>query len=190
MKSFAKEIAEIVEVGVQKEDNNNNNLKITFDKDIVLGTTRQMIIFDFRNKSSLYPSERFIPQPSLHPVLLPRTETTINLDSVIRRIYAGLENISGNPDVISDIYEKLLIGLDPRVLEQIIISEVNVNEETVSPKVDYAKAVSKSKIEVRFDSNVRASRECLRESVFDSDLTKLDFCCQILFLEKPLLKGK
>ena len=165
-------------------------MKITFDKEIVLGTIRQIISFDFRNESSLYPSERFISQSSLHPVLLPRTETNINLDSIITTFDADLENISGSPNIISAIYEKLLISLDPRVLEPIIISEVDVNEETVSPKVDYAKAVSKSKIEVLFDSNVRASRECLRESEFDSDLTKLDFSCQILFLEKPLLKGK
>ena len=188
LKSFAKEIAEIIEEGVKKVEDTNNDLKITFDKEIVLGTIKQIIIFDFRNKSSLYPSEKFISQPSLHPVLLPTTELNLNLDSIITTFDAG--NIAGNPDVISAIYEELLISLEPEVLEPIIISEVDGNEEKVFPRIDYAKAVSKNKIEVGFDSNVRASTECLRESTFDSDLTKVDFCCQILFIEKPLLKGK
>ena len=175
--SFAKDIADLVEEGLKKEDNNNNNLEVTFDKDIVLGAIRQIIIFDFRGTK----------QSSLYPVFLPSAQTNINLDSIITTFDTGDGNISGNPDITSAIYEKLLTSL-AGLLEPVIISEVDDNKEIVAPKVNYAKAVSKNKIEVQFDSDVRASRECLREIEFDS--ANPHICCQILFREKPLLQGK
>ena len=55
------------------------------------------------------------------------------------------------------------------------------------PTIEHAKLVSKSEIQVQFTTGIRASKECSGDVLFDSSSPHI--CCQMIFREKPLLKG-
>ena len=86
-----------------------------------------------------------------------------------------------------DIEQDLTDESTTRVPERV---PSNIPAETngkTYPTIEHAKLVSRSEIEVQFTTNVRASKECSGDVRFDSSSPHI--CCQMIFREKPLLKG-
>ena len=86
-----------------------------------------------------------------------------------------------------DIEQDLTDESTTRVPERV---PSNIPAETngkTYPTIEHAKLVSRSEIEVQFTTNVRARQECSGDVRFDSSSPHI--CCQMIFREKPLLKG-
>ena len=143
---------------------------ISFDKEIVVGDIRQFIKTEFHGKKRSF----------LYPKFIPKEQPNIILESVANEFASGDGGLAVDPNLADAIYQEFLLINIPKQEE--------TNKEKVSPKLEYAKAVSRNRIEIKFDTNVRASEECLSGIQFDSRNPHI--CCQIIFREKPLLKGK
>ena len=169
-KSFASKVADLI-VKEDEEGKDEKSLVITVEKRIVLDTHRQLLVFEFgKNK--------FI---EIYPILVPNSKTVINLDAVIDKFYNDADDVSSKNILIDDVYNDLVLNLEP------LLKPTILPNKKISPEIEHAKAVSRNRIVVQFDSKVRATKECLRGIPFETGNPHI--CCQIIFREKPLLKG-
>ena len=174
MKSFAEIVADLI-AQTDKEERNNNELVVTMEKQVVLDNLRQVITFEFGKET----------HSEIYPLYVPNSKTSINLDSVIAD-FENSENEDTSKDLlITDIYVELVNYLEPAL--QPVNDTASPSDKNVSPKIEHAKAVSRNTIIVQFESNIKASQECLRGTQFN--IGNPNVCCQIIFREKPLLKG-
>lgn len=145
-------------------------MAISLEKEIVLGVIRQTIDFEFHGEK----------YPSIYPIFVSSARLDINLDSVINDYDSG-------SDLIEAIYEELLQNLEGVLDPKNLPVKAEPKEDAFSPTIEYAKAVSRNRIEIKFHTNISASKECLKDVEFDSGNPHI--CCQIIFREKPLFKG-
>ena len=143
---------------------------ISLDKEIVSGVIRQTIDVEFRGEK----------HSSVYPIFVQNRQIAIDLHPIVSANDPG-------PDLVEAIYEALIHHLEGVLDPKNIPGKTEQNKDVVSPTIKYAKAVSKHVIEVKFDGNVRASNECLSGVEFQSSNPHI--CCQIIFRQKPLLKG-
>ena len=71
-KSFAKKAADLINQ-TDKNERDSNELVVTMEKQIVLDTLAQVVIFEFGNKRNF----------ETYPFFVPNSQTTINLDSIL-----------------------------------------------------------------------------------------------------------
>ena len=172
LKSIATEIGNLIDANDKKEDA-NNELSISLGKEIIVGVIRQTIDVEFRG-------EKIYPTSSIYPIYVANGVYNFNLDPAVSAHDPG-------PDLTEAIYEELVQNLDGVMNPDGRSDYLEENKGGTSPKIVYAKAVSKNTIEIKFNDNVRASKECVNDVQFDSGNPHI--CCQIIFREEPLLKG-
>ena len=174
LKSYAEIVADLI-AQADKEERISNELLVTMEKQVVLDNLRQVITFEFGKET----------HSEIYPLFVPNSKTSINLDSIIAD-FENSENEDTSKDLlITDIYVELVNYLEPAL--QPVNDTPSPSDKNVSPKIEHAKAVSRNTIIVQFDSNIKASQECLRGPQFN--IGNPNICCQIIFREKPLLKG-
>ena len=173
MKSFAEKVVDLI-AKADKEERYNNELVVTLEKQVVLDNLRQVIKFEFGKET----------HSEIYPLFVPNSKTSINLDSII----ADFEKSENGDEVdITDvlIYVELVNYLEPALKP--VNATTSPSDIKVSPTIEHAKAISRNTIVVQFESNIRASPECIRGTKFNTGNPHV--CCQIIFREKPLLKG-
>ena len=173
MKSFAEKVVDLI-AKADKEERYNNELVVTLEKQVVLDNLRQVIKFEFGKET----------HSEIYPLFVPNSKTSINLDSIIAD-FEKSEN--GDEVLITDvlIYVELVNYLEPALKP--VNATTSPSDIKVSPTIEHAKAISRNTIVVQFESNIRASPECIRGTKFNTGNPHV--CCQIIFREKPLLKG-
>ena len=174
MKSFAEIVADLI-AKADKEERYNKELVVTLEKQVVLDNLRQVIKFEFGKET----------HSEIYPLFVPNSKTSINVDSIIVDFEKSENEDTSNDLLITDIYVELVNYLEPAL--QPVNDAPSPSDKNVSPKIEHAKAVSRNTIIVQFDSNIKASQECLRGAQFN--IGNPNICCQIIFREKPLLKG-
>ena len=174
MKSYAEIVADLI-AQADKEERNNNELVVTMEKQVVLDNLRQVITFEFGKET----------HSEIYPLFVPNSKTSINLDTVIADFENSENEDSSKELLITDIYVELVNYLEPAL--QPVNDTASPSDKNVSPKIEHAKAVSRNTIIVQFESNIKASQECLRGTQFN--IGNPNVCCQLIFREKPLLKG-
>ena len=174
MKSFAEIVADLI-AKADKEERYNNELVVTLEKQVVLVNLRQVIKFEFGKET----------HSEIYPLFVPNSKTSINLDSIIADFEKSENEDTSNDLLITDIYVELVNYLEPALKP--VNATTSPSDIKVSPTIEHAKAVSRNTIVVQFESNIRASQECIRGTKFNTGNPHV--CCQIIFREKPLLKG-